>query len=167
MPKLKKLSFKQKLFVQKFIETKNATEAAWQTYNCKNRNMARLLGHQNLNNPQVLRELEAEMEKKNITDDFLLERLKEGMDAKVVSQYQGEVKETDIPDHSAAYKWWEAAAKMKKFFPAEETINKNLNIDLQLETMPRQEFVDLLKTLLSSIKAEDKKLEQAKGKKNG
>ena len=158
MPKLTRLSIKQRNFAKTFVETQgNATESAMQNYNCKNRRSASLVGCINLKNPMVAQEIERLLEGKNITDDFMFQRLKEGMEAKVVSSYQGEAVQSDLPDHNAAYKWWEAGAKMKNYFPAQETINKNLNIDFQLETMPREELTDLLKGLLLSVKKEEKK----------
>ncbi len=156
MPVLTKISPKQKLFAKYFVETRNATESAMQSYNCKNRNSGAIVGWSNLRNPMVTREIEKLLEEKNITDDFMFQRLREGINAKVVSSYQGEATQSDLPDHNAAYKWWEAGAKMKNYFPAQETINKNLNIDLQLETMPKEEFVALLKGLLLSFKTEKK-----------
>lgn len=155
MPKLLRLSIKQRNFAKTFIETQgNATESAMQNYNCKNRRMAGVVGCWNLKNPMVAREIERLLEAKNITDDFMFQRLKEGMEAKVVSNYQGESFQSDIPDHNAAYKWWEAGAKIKRYFPATEIDNRNLNIDLQLETMPKEELTDLLKGLLLSAKKE-------------
>jgi phage terminase small subunit len=152
MNKTKRLSLKQKNFAKEFVETGNATEAAMRAYPCKTRQSAGVVGFDALRKPAVAQEVERLLDKKEITDDFMLQRLKEGMDAKVVSSYQGEATQSEIPDHNAAFKWWEAGAKMKGFFPPEETINKNLNIDVQLENMPKEQFRDLLKGLLLSLK---------------
>ncbi len=153
MPKLRNLSIKQKLFAKNFVETKNLADAALAGYNCKNRNSARITGFYTLKNPMVQKEVERLLEEKNISDDFMFQRLQEGIGAKVVASYQGTATETKIPDHNAAYKWWEAAAKIKDYFPAEKVDQRNLNIDLQLETMPKEEFTDLLRGLLLSLKS--------------
>ncbi len=153
MPRLKRLSQKQKGFCKTFIENRgNATEAALANYNCSNRKMATVLGSLNLDKPMIQNEIERLMEEKNITDDLMMGKLKEGMDANVVSQFRGEANETEIADYDKRFKWWEAAAKIKNYFPAQETINKNFNVDLQLETMPKEKFADLLKGLLASTK---------------
>ena len=161
MPRLKRLSVKGKGFCKTFVENKgNATEAALENYNCKNRHMATVLGSLNLDKPMIQNEIERLMEEKNITDNVMMDKLKEGLDAKVVSQYQGEANETDIPDQDKRFKWWDAAAKIKGLYPAQETINKNLNLDLQIEAMSKVELADLLRGLLSSIKKEEKQLSE-------
>jgi len=168
MPKLKRLSLKMRGFCKTFVENKgNATQAALANYNCKNKQMATVLGSTNLDKPMVKNEIERLLEEKEITDDLMMGKLKEGMNANVVSQFQGEATESDIPDHDKRFKWWESAAKMKNYFPAQETINKNFNLDVQLENMPKEEFMGLLKGLLFSLKKEDKKLTEQKEKNNG
>jgi phage terminase small subunit len=157
MPKLKRLSLKMRGFCKDFVENKgNATEAALANYNCKSRKAATVYGSIYLDKPMVKNEIERLMEEKKITDGVMFDKLKEGMDANVVSSYQGEAAESDIPDHDKRFKWWDAAAKIKNLYPAQETINKNLNLDIQLETMPKEQFAELLKGLLLSVKKEKK-----------
>ena len=157
MPRLKRLSFKQKGFCKTFVENKgNATDAAEKNYNVKNRKMATVLGSLNLDKPMIQNEIERLMEEKEITDGLLFDKLKEGMEAKVVSSYQGESTESEIPDYDKRFKWWDAAAKIKNLYPAQETINKNFNLDVQLENMPKEQFVDLLKGLLLLAKKGEK-----------
>lgn len=151
----KRLSLKQRNFCQGYVETQgNATQSALRSYNCKDKNSAGVIGSVLLNKPLIQQEIETLLEKVNMTDDFMFQRLREGTEAKVVASYQGEATETAIPDHNAAYKWWEAAAKIKRYFPAEQIESKNFNIDLQLEAMSKQELTDLLKGLLFSLKKE-------------
>ena len=45
---MNKLTLKQRRWIKKYIETGNATEAAMQVYNCKNRNVAESIGSENL-----------------------------------------------------------------------------------------------------------------------
>lgn len=47
-PKPRKPSAKQKGFVADYVKTKNATEAASRNYDCKDRNVARAVGSENL-----------------------------------------------------------------------------------------------------------------------
>ena len=155
MPRLKRLSLKQRGFCKTFVENKgNATEAALANYDCSNRKMATVLGSLNLDKPMIKNEIERLMEDKQITDSVMMDKLKEGLNANVVASFQGEATESNIPDHDKRFKWWDAAAKIKNLYPATETINKNLNLDVQLESMPKEELAELLKGLLISAKKE-------------
>jgi phage terminase small subunit len=156
MPRLKRLSLKQRGFCKTFVENKgNATEAALAHYNVKNRHMATVVGSLNLDKPMIKNEIERLMEDKLITDGVMMDKLKEGMDANVVSSFQGEANESDIPDHDKRFKWWDAAAKIKGLYPPAETLNKNLNLDVQLESMPKEEFAKLLKAMLLETKKQE------------
>jgi len=155
LPRLKRLSLKQRGFCKTFVENKgNATEAALANYDCSNRKMATVLGSLNLDKPMIKNEIERLMEDKQITDSVMMDKLKEGLNANVVASFQGEATESNIPDHDKRFKWWDAAAKIKNLYPATETINKNLNLDVQLESMPKEELAELLKGLLISAKKE-------------
>tara|TARA_R100000750_G_scaffold45244_2_gene30375 strand:+ start:631 stop:1140 length:510 start_codon:yes stop_codon:yes gene_type:complete len=158
MPKLKRLSLKQKGFAKDFVENKgNASKAAKSNYNVSSDNMAAVIGSKNLDNPMVQSEIEKLMEEKNIDGNLMMDKLKEGMDANVVANFQGESFQSGIPDHDKRFKWWDAAAKMMKLYPATETLNKNINIDVQLENLPKKEFTDLLKGLLLLQKKKEEK----------
>lgn len=160
MPRVKRITYKEKKFAERFVANQgNAKQAAMESYNCSNKNMAGVIGCLSLKKPRVVNEIERLMEEKQITDEVMFQKLKEGMDATVVTQHQGEASETEIPDQDKRFKWWDAAAKIKKLYPAQETINKNLNLDVQLETMPKEEFANLLKGLLTSVKQEVKQEE--------
>ena len=53
MPKGEKLTPKQKKFADEYLETWNASEAADQVYNCKNRATAWAIGVENLQKPLI------------------------------------------------------------------------------------------------------------------
>lgn len=155
----KRLSLKQKEFAKKYVENKgNSTQAVLDSYNVSNKNMASVIGSRNLTIQPIQNEIERIMEEKNLTGDLMMDKLKEGMDANVVATFQGEAVESEIPDHDKRFKWWDAAAKIKGLYPATETINKNLNLDVQLENMSKKDFADLLKGLLVSEKKKNKQL---------
>lgn len=147
----KTLTFKQKKFAKEFITGKspgNATQAAFDTYNVSNRNMAKVIGFQNLRRPNVLEEIDRLMEVHEITDDFMMQRLKEGLDATVVANYKGKAVKTKLPDQVIRHKFWQDAAKIKEMYPADKLETRNLNLDVQLESMSPQEVKQLLKDLL-------------------
>src|SRR3989338_287917 len=58
---LPKLTLKQKRFVDYFIETANATEAAMRVYQTVNRNTARSIGAENLAKPAIKKVIEAKI----------------------------------------------------------------------------------------------------------
>ena len=47
-PSDKDLTFKQRKWMDEYIECGNATEAAMRVYNCKDRNSAKQIGYENL-----------------------------------------------------------------------------------------------------------------------
>ena len=54
----KRLTLKQLKFIQIYIETGNATKAAMTAYRCKNENVAKSLGSENLTKPDIACEIE-------------------------------------------------------------------------------------------------------------
>jgi phage terminase small subunit len=148
----KNLTFKQKSFCKKVVETKNPTEAAFQTYNVGSRNMAEVIACRNMKNVAINREIERIMEDNQITDDYMVKTLKEGMEANVVASYKGEAEQTNIPDHNIRHKYWESAAKIKQYFPGQNVDNRTLNIDIELENMDKKKLSELLGEMLNSLK---------------
>ena len=62
MPKWDKLTLKQKKFVDRYIETSNATQAAEDVYNCKNRTTASAIGTENLWKPLIEASIEERLQ---------------------------------------------------------------------------------------------------------
>jgi len=154
MNKINRCTTKQKNFVRELILGKdpgNATQAAYDTYNVKTRVNAGKLANANLKKPSIKREIELVMEQYKITDDFLIKKMKNGMNAKVITNYKGEAEETDIPDYAIQHRYWQDAAKMKDMFPVEKYESRNYNVDLMLETMSKKEIAQLLKDQLKQL----------------
>ena len=59
----KKTTIKQKLFVDKYIETKNGTKAAREVYNTKNDAVAWVIASENLRKPKIKSEIEHRIKK--------------------------------------------------------------------------------------------------------
>lgn len=53
------LTYKQKAFVSEFVKTKNATASAMNSYNVKNRSVARQIGSENLAKPYIRQSIDA------------------------------------------------------------------------------------------------------------
>ena len=148
---MKKITLKQKKFAEEVIKTRNATEAALNSYNVKNRQVAAVQGYLNMKNPKILAEIERIMEEQGINDEFMMKQLKSGMKANVVASYKGDVEQTEVPDHDTRFKYLEAGMKLKDWFPSQHTESHNINIDLQLENMSKEDLSKLLGDYLKSI----------------
>lgn len=79
---MKKLTAKQTKFVQEFVKTRNATEAAVRVYDVKNRNVARVIGGENLLKPAIEEATSAEFKKEELDVAYVLKGLKEEADQK-------------------------------------------------------------------------------------
>lgn len=127
MDKQKDLTFKQRKWISAYIETGNATEAAVQVYNCKDRDSAAVIGHENL------RKLNYSdfMEVAGITDHLLQQKIMEGLDStrtisanvtvksddpkvKTKQATARDVDFIDVPDYAVRHKYLETALKLKK-----------------------------------------------------
>lgn len=126
----RKLTLKQRKWLNIYLETGNATQAAMQSYDCKDEESAAQIGYENLRKLDIT-EL---MEEGGITDKKLKEKLEEGLEAtKVVSarvivikgrptsQADGELPPADsrtddfidVPDYAVRHKYLETALKLK------------------------------------------------------
>lgn len=158
---MKRLSEKQKDFAKNFVDNGgNGTQAVVDAYNVKNRDSARSYAPRLLKNPSVKAEIEMLLDKHEMTDDYAMTVLKEGLEAKVVTNYKGEAKETDIPDHDTRHKYFQDLAKFKDMYPADKNLNMNLNLDAQLEGLSKAEIINLLKETIKDVQREDKRYEQ-------
>lgn len=77
MPRLKRLSLKQKKFLSYYLKTGNSTESALQAYNVKSRRNAKVLAYQTLDQPIVQDALTNALKKNNVTLEGQTDRLKE------------------------------------------------------------------------------------------
>lgn len=128
MSKGEKLTIKQRKWLKLYLECGNATEAAMQIYDCKNRESAAIIGFENI------RKLNYEdfLEEAGITDNLLQQKILEGLEAtkqigarKIVqgAKTGHEIKvdamtDTDdfieVEDYAIRHKYLETALKLKK-----------------------------------------------------
>lgn len=112
------LSLKQALFLQKYFETGNATEAAMQAYECKDRLSARNIGSENLAKLGIT--MRSMLDERGITDDFLVGKIKDLFAAKKyvrrVSK-DGNTFEEEVADIMALSKALDIAFKLKGSYP--------------------------------------------------
>lgn|SRR3990167_8334538 len=125
------LTLKQRKWLKLYLELGNATEAAFQVYDCKDRESAANIGYENVRKLDYTDFMEAA----GVTDKLLQEKLLEGLEsnkqlaARVIfkkeaptSQSAGELplasSTTDdfieVPDFIARHKYLETALKLKQ-----------------------------------------------------
>lgn len=112
------LTLKQRKWIKVYLETGNASKAAMQIYDCKDRNSAAQIGFENL------RKLNYEdfLEEAGITDELLQKKIMEGLEStRTVSAVKTSKDATaestdfiDVPDFMARHKYLETALKLKK-----------------------------------------------------
>lgn len=111
-----KLTPKQRKWLEVYVETSNATEAAMQSYDCKDRHTAQNIGYENMSK-LGFGEL---MEYMGLSDAKLLKKTEEGLDAtRTISAISGDrAKGTDmdfvdVPDYAVRHRYLETILKLK------------------------------------------------------
>jgi len=107
--KKKKMTAKQTAFVKEYITTLNATEAAMRAYDAKNRNVARVIGTENL--AKLSEPIAKVLEQQGLTNEYIAKKIKEKMEAKKPVIANGKMWPTE--DHQIQLKATELAAKLK------------------------------------------------------
>jgi len=114
------LTYKQKAFVNEFIESKNATTAAMKVYAVKNRNVAKSIGAENLSKPAIRESIEILLRSTGYDPQSSVKALIENQDIGVG------VKATASDSIRAS----ELLLKMSgKFVEKHQSISMNFNID--------------------------------------
>ncbi len=91
------LTPKQQSFVQYYVETGSAPEAAMRAYNCSSRNSARVMAHRNRHNPKIIACIERLWSEHNLLKRSV-QTLAEGLKATIINQQTGE--SSEFPDHA-------------------------------------------------------------------
>ena len=110
-----KLTIKQRKFLKVYIETGNATEAAEQAYDCKDRGSAQSLGSETLSK-LVNGPLKSRMDAAGLTDEYLMSVLHDGLvaDKVEIDKYEGAIMdEKAFPDHRTRARYAELVLKWK------------------------------------------------------
>jgi len=104
-----KTTLKQRLWLKHYMATKNATEAAMQVYECKDRNSARVIGAENL----AKLNFDELMDAIGLTDEYLLKHGQEGIEKPVKTVIvNGQTKL--LPDYGTRHKYYDTALRLKK-----------------------------------------------------
>ncbi len=108
------LTPKQRAFANHYIETGSAPEAAMRSYNCSNRNSARVMAHRNLNNAKVQAYLSSQVTDKVLVDKSV-RALKDGLDATKFIKLNKVIMQ--VPDNMARLKAVEFYIKLVMNLP--------------------------------------------------
>ncbi len=136
----KDLTLKQSRFLQEYIRTGNATEAAMLTYDCKDRVVARVIGSQNLSKLNVSELMEAMgMTKKSLLQMAMIgmvkpdkaenrlvkvkKTIKKG--DKTVEITTSEVRPVLVPDYQTRHRYLETVLKIGKMLGNNTTEDSN------------------------------------------
>ncbi len=94
------LTPKQQSFVQYYIETGSAPEAAMRAYNCSSRNSARVMAHRNLRKPKIIAFIDRLWSRNNLLEQTA-RALGESLRAtKVVITNRRTGEGMEVPDHA-------------------------------------------------------------------
>lgn len=74
------LTLKQQLFLERYVKTLSATQAAYEVYRCKNRNVAGVIGHQNLRKLNIRHVLDHTLRLAGLTENTLAQALERQVD---------------------------------------------------------------------------------------
>ena len=126
LKKKSKRTLKQSKWLKVYLETGNATEAAMQVYNCKNRVSARQIGWENI----TKLDFSDFLEEAGVTDKLLQQKLMEGLNA------DKSFLEMEVPDFAVRHKYLETALKLKRRLNTKEG---DMNIkEAKILVMPTQ-----------------------------
>jgi phage terminase small subunit len=122
---------KQSVFVEKYLETRNATEAAFTAYDT-NRDVARRIGSENLSKPDIRRAIDEALKAYDITPDRWAKVLNGALEAEsemIIGPGQTKTR----PDHGTRLKAVDLSAKLADAYPHEPAA-RHEHRHLHLET---------------------------------
>ena len=109
----KRLTLKQLKFIQIYIETGNATKAAMRVYNCKNENVAKSLGSENLTKPYIACEVEKYRKEGGLSIQKAINAINDGYDAE----------KTGGPDHNVRLRSADMTLKLADAYPKNKEVS--------------------------------------------
>lgn len=141
MPKTRtKLSAKQRIFVDKYIETKgNGTQSALQAYDTNNPSTAGMIASDNLRKPYIQEEIVAGFEKAGLTKQKVFELFSESMIKSA---------NTDQAKMSDAMKAFDLFFKVTNMYPQNVKKVQHESIKLVFDGKNDKELNELLKERL-------------------
>jgi len=124
----KRLTLKQLKFIQIYIETGNATKAAMTAYRCKNENVAKSLGSENLTKPDIAYEIDKYRKKSGLSIQKAINAINDGYDAEKGAG------QASVPDHNVRLRSADMTLKLANAYPsrAQEVHHKHSHLHLEM-----------------------------------
>ena len=136
----KRLTLKQLKFIQIYIETGNATKAAMEAYSCKNENVAKSVGSENLTKPDIACEIEKYRKKGGLSIQKAINAINDGYDAE----------KKGAPDHNVRLRSADMTLKLANAYPsrAQEVHHKHSHLFLNMvEEFSKLPFDELIRMM--------------------
>ncbi len=109
----KRLTLKQLKFIQRYLETKNATQAAMEVYRCKNENVAAVLGSENLSKPKIACEIEKYRKEGGLSIQKAINAIDDAYDAE----------KKGAPDHNVRLRSADMTLKLADAYPKNREVS--------------------------------------------
>lgn len=151
---MEKLTLKQKAFSKEYVRNKgNGTQAALKTYGATSEGVAASIASENLRKPQVLNEVQRQLDKAGMSNDMLDESTR-----KIIEAGLNNLKWTKP---SVALQAIIEVNKLKDRYPASKHLNANLTLSAQFEGKDINDLKALMEELHATNTQLLSKLEQS------
>jgi len=146
-----RLTLKQLKFIQIYIETGNATKAAMEVYNCKNENVAKSLGSENLTKPDIACEIDKYRKEGGLSIQKAINAINDGYDAE----------KKGAPDHNVRLRSADMTLKLADAYPRnKEVSHRHAHLHLEMvkelaENYSFDEITGMQKGEMRKIPAEE------------
>lgn len=146
MPRLKRISKKQKDWADNFLQHGNGKKAALQSYPGIKETTAHAIAHKNKEHQLVKNYMAKVLERKGITDEYLAEKLKDIIDAGTLKRV---LKEAKVKDAMSAI---QASVALKDLMPAHKIKTEATRLNVDIEGKSEEELAGILDNLVGEIK---------------
>ena len=146
----KRLTLKQLKFIQRYLETKNATQAAMEVYRCKNLRVAAVLGSENLTKPDIACEIDKYRKKGGLSIQKAINAINDAYDAE----------KKGGPDHNVRLRSADMTLKLADAYPKNrEVSHQHQHLHMEMinklsEKYSSQELTVMMKEEWRNIPAE-------------
>jgi hypothetical protein len=145
----KGLTLKQKGFAERYVANNgNGQEAVKAVYDVKSDEVACTVASENIRKPQVLSYVEYLLEG---TEDKVKQVIFDGLDANLITEYQGEATLTNLPNYAERRKMASLIADIQGL-KVKKVETKNLTVALDLNKLSEAELDALLKSEMEKLK---------------
>src|SRR3990167_4928008 len=133
-----KLTVKQRQFIKKYVENGgNGTQAALDSYDTMNPNVAHVIASENLQKPTIKRSIELALERAGLTDDSVSELLREATVAGLGEK----------ATNSDSLRGIDMLLRLKDAYPTQKTAHLRVDVTENYNKMTIKELKEELKRI--------------------